>query len=102
MTLISASVACTALDVTVTFNKTELDAPGRKYTIAFEGHSNSNCKINFKTSSNIQGEYIWIQAAYNECGIRASEEGTNIVYAQTLVVTYGNNLTNNTFIQGEE
>lgn len=87
--------------MSVIFNKNELDVSGRNYTIKFNNQSNEKCQINDQTSSNIRAGSIWIEANYNECGIKATQDGTNIVYNQKIVIIYGKNKGND-LIQRQE
>lgn len=85
---------CSSSGLTLTFNKTQLDNSGRNYTIKFKDNSDAECGIDHGTTENVKYEDIWIAADYNKCGIKVSENGTNIVYEQTVIVTYGKDTNN--------
>lgn len=86
--IFAATLSCNGTGLSLSFNKTELDGAGSNYTISFNGSTDSNCQITGETSSNIQGDRIWIQANYDQCGIKVSEDNTTIVYNQIVVLNF--------------
>merc|ERR1711862_22765 len=94
-------VECTDTEMTVSFNKTQLDqrtnadnSNSRVYDIAWKGNRGVNgCFVNATHSSAINGDKIKIVNAYHPstCGISELQSPDYIYYNSTVVITYGMN-----------
>ena len=80
---------CNETALTMKFNKTQLDERKRDYSIKFKGESIEECMVYHTNSSHVMDGYIWISSNYNKCGIDIYEEDDDIVYNQTVIITYG-------------
>lgn len=89
-----AKLTCESNKLSLAINKTEIDANERNYTVKFAGQTDDDCMFtNINYTSDID-EMVTISSNYSDCGIDVYEDGNNIIYNQTVVITYGENPTN--------
>ena len=70
--------------------KSNLELRGRNFTIRFSDNTSKICSID-QTTTNVMNGYVWMYAAFNECGFGAySEENSRVIFNQTVTVSFPN------------
>ncbi|XP_066919363.1 von Willebrand factor D and EGF domain-containing protein-like [Clytia hemisphaerica] len=83
------NLECQSNGLKAAFNLSHLERHGLPYIVRFKGKDH-DCKPLNTTYGNINGDdKLWIAANYSDCGIRAYEEGSKILFEQTILVEYG-------------
>jgi len=82
---------CSSKGMLVHFNKTTLDSHKQTYKIEFMDTNSSSCMVTHNTTQHLSNNTILLQANFNQCAIAVAQENENIVYKQTIVVTFGQN-----------
>ena len=83
----SVELKCSGSNMTIGFNKTELDENILPYKIHF---NHSNCDYANKTSTDklIDGR-LWVSSNFSDCGMLVEESGEDMIFHATVVVEYG-------------
>ncbi|XP_066932075.1 uncharacterized protein [Clytia hemisphaerica] len=87
-------VACDDTTMTISFNKTELDARSvsgvseRPYTITFAGTTTANCTTD--KDGTVIGDNLILSANYpDDCGLVQTQETEYIQYSTVITIAYG-------------
>ena len=82
---------CNATGMTLKINYTKFISHDRPFEIHFKNTTDHACSVPHNSSENLINDQLQIHATYNTCGIDIFERGDDIVYNQTVLLTYGIN-----------
>ena len=89
--------------MTIYLNYTKLLQRNQQFKVYFKGSNNASCITHHNTSTNnINNKTIFLQANFDECGINMFAKDGNIVYNQTILVTFGKNPTGSQIVFRQE
>ena len=77
--------------MTLKINITKFNSHGRPFKIYFKESNHSICHVAHNSADNLVDDQLFIHSNYNSCGIQVFQRESDIVYNQTILLTYGNN-----------
>ena len=82
---------CNGTGMTLKINYTKFNSHGRPFKIHFKEADHSSCHVAHNSTDNLVNDQLFIHSSYNSCGIQVFQRGFDIVYNQTILLTYGKN-----------
>jgi len=85
------SLICNGTGMTLQINFTKFSLHGRPFKMHFINTTDPACSVPHNSTDSLIDDKLQIHASYKSCGIDVFQRGDDIVYNQTVLLTYGSN-----------
>lgn len=77
--------------MTLQINFTKFSLHGRPFKMHFLNATDPTCSVLHNSTDNLIADNLQIHSSYKSCGVDVFQRGDDIVYNQTILLTYGTN-----------